>query len=291
MVHEVGEKARALRLGTDVRWGLVWLLGVSVLAGWNAAFLNEPARKLLQTAFVHSLIAGALSVCAALAMGWMLGVLLHALESRQRYAARYLVTFVLNVLRSIPQILGVLAGYMILTTLIRGEVLEHDSGQLAWMAASISLMLCPEVTDLVLERIRYFSRHDFVPALRCCGVSEVRIVNIEILWRNSREHLIHAAIALFGSALILQCSVDFIVSVGLARDVSLANFPVSLGGLLARLDSKQDILAIGKAMLDIGYLPTLFVRHLQGISTAVVIVFSLVCVHKVANAFVRRKGL
>ncbi|HEX9615011.1 MAG TPA: hypothetical protein VGA55_05875, partial [Bacteroidota bacterium] len=163
--------------------------------------------------------------------------------------------------------------------------------QLLWMSLSTSLFLFPEVSDLVDERIRHFKSLDFYAAMICCGIPRSRIVNVEILQKNSAPHLIHKVIALFGGALFLQTSVDFIVSVGLSTDVSLSNFPVTLGNLLARLDSKQDILAIGKTLTSPSYIEELFTRHLQGVSTAWTIVFSLVCARKAADGFVRRKGL
>jgi ABC-type dipeptide/oligopeptide/nickel transport system permease subunit len=159
------------------------------------------------------------------------------------------------------------------------------------MSFVISLFVFLEVVDLVRDRIRYFAASDFYPAMLCCGIRESRIVNIEVLWKNSRAHLIHKLIAIFGSAIFLQCSIDFIISVGLSTDVSSTNFPVTLGSLLAKMDSKQDILAIGSLFGDLSVFGRLLTEHLQGVSVAVVIVFSLLCIYQISNGFVKRNSL
>jgi hypothetical protein len=98
-------------------------------------------------------------------------------------------------------------------------------------------------------------------------------------------------VALFGSAIFLQCSIDFIISVGLSTDVNLSNVPLTLGSMLARMDSKQDILAISTVFGTPSYLPRLFTVHLQGISVASAIVFTLFSVYKVSNGIVKRLHL
>lgn len=281
----------AAKMRPDLIWALTWMGGVLALVLWDALFLNAPAFSLLVSAFLHSLFAGIVTVVLALLLGWAVGTGLFFLEKPGRRVVHLLLTFFLNIIRSVPQILGMLGGYVVLTMLIHQETLVGPSAQLLWMAGVTSLFLFLEVSDLVSERIRYYRALDFFPAMLCCGIKPGRIVNVEILWKNSASHLIHKSIALFGTALFLQCSIDFIISVGLSREVSLSNFPVTLGGLLARLDSKQDILALGKALTDFSYIPELLFRHLQGLSTAFTIVFSLVCAYRVANAYVRRKGL
>jgi hypothetical protein len=77
----------------------------------------------------------------------------------------------------------------------------------------------------------------------------------------------------------------------LSTDVSLSNFPVTLGSLLAKLDSKQDILAIGSALSRIANAQSLFFEHLQGVSIVFVIVFSLLCIYKISNGLVKRYHL
>lgn len=273
-----------------VLWFVIWIAGIAGLGIWDALFLNDPAFALIRAAFGNTLIAGILVVLLSTGLGWAGGVALHMLEARRRSV--YLsVTFLLNILRSIPQIVGILIGYVVLTLLIEREVLQSRIAQLAWMACSISLFVFLEVADLVRERIVYYNKLDFFPAMLCCGIKEGRIINREILWKNSRAHLLRKMISILGIAVFLQCSIDFVVSVGLSTDVSLSNFPVTLGSLLAKLDSKQDILAIGTAFSSPSHAQALLFEHLQGISIAVLIVFTLLCVYKISNGLVRRYNL
>jgi ABC-type dipeptide/oligopeptide/nickel transport system permease subunit len=144
---------------------------------------------------------------------------------------------------------------------------------------------------VVVERIQHYAASDFVPAMLACGISDWRIVNLEILWRNCRAHLLNKAVSVFGMALFLQCSVDFVVSVGLTTEVNLTNVPTTLGSLLAKIDSKQDILALGIVFSDPSYFPNLFVRHLQGLSTAFIIVFTLLCFARIAEGIGERYRL
>jgi len=274
----------------DRLWLVIWVSGIIGLGLWDALFLNQPAFTLVRAAFGNTVVAGCLAVVLSIGFGWLLGVALHFLETRRRpvYLA---VTFILNILRSIPQIVGILVGYIVLTVLIENEVLQSRFAQLAWMAFVISLFVFLEVVDLVRGRINHFSKLDFFHAMLCCGIKEHRIINREILWKNTRAHLFQKMVSIFGIAIFLQCSIDFIVSVGLSTDVSLSNFPVTLGNLLSRLDSKQDILAIGKAFTGLTDAQALLFQHLQGVSIAVLIVFTLLCVYKISNGLVSRFNL
>lgn len=274
----------------DLAWGATWAVLMVAVFIWNAVFLNTPAFLLLLEAIRNSLFTGLVAVVGAMTLGWITGVGLFFLETWRKRTLYALITFLVNCIRSVPQILGIIAGYTVLTAFLRDEMFGATL-QLFWMAGWTSAFLFLEVADLVTERIRHYRSLDFYPAMLSCGIKPGRIVNVEILRKNSASHLIHKAIALFGTALYLQCSVDFIISVGLSTDVSLSNFPVTLGSLLARMDSKQDILAIGRALTDFSYFPQLLILHLQGITIAFTIVFSLLCAHHAASAYVRRKGL
>jgi ABC-type methionine transport system permease subunit len=275
----------------DKLWLSIWIGGLLLLLLWDVVFLNAPALARIEAAFVNTLFAGTLVVLLSLIFGWAAGVGLHFLDQARNRSLYIVLTFFLNVIRSIPQIVGILIGYVVITLFIQQETLQNQYAQLFWMAFVISVFVFLEVADLVRDRIRYFATLDFYPAMLCCGVRESRIVNIEVLWKNSRAHLLHKLIALFGSAIFLQCSIDFIISVGLSTDVSSSNFPATLGSLLAKMDSKQDILAIGSLFGDLSSFPALFTVHLQGLSVAVVIVFSLLCIYQISNGFVKRHSL
>lgn len=275
----------------DKLWLAIWLGGLAALWLWNTAFLNRPAFAQLRAASLNTLLVGASVVVFAMLLGWMSAVALHFLEQSRRRVAQILLLFALNLIRSVPQIVGILIGYVALTLLIQEDVLRNRYVQLLWIAIAISLFVFLEITDLIRERIKQYRSLDFYDAMLSCGISERRIINNEILWKNSRAHLLNKLIAIFGTTIFLLCSIDFIISVGLSTDVSLSNFPITLGGLLAKLDSKQDILAIGAVFTDPSSFPSLFFEHLQGVSTAFTIVFTLLCLYKISNGLVQRLRL
>jgi ABC-type dipeptide/oligopeptide/nickel transport system permease subunit len=272
----------------DKLWLAIWLAGVALLWLWNMLFLNRPAFAALLIASHNTLFVGALVVVFSFLLGWGVGLAMHFLDEAKNKTAYLSLTFFVNIVRSIPQIIGVLIGYIVLTILIANDSLRGALPQLVWMAFVISIFVFLEVADLIRERIAYYKKLDFFDAMLCCGIPERTIINGEILLKNSRAHLLHKLITIFGTTIFLLCSIDFIISVGLSTDVSLSNFPTTLGGLLAKGDSKQDILAIGSALGDWNGFTSLFFEHLQGISTAFIIVFTLLCIYKISNGFVQR---
>ncbi len=274
----------------DLLWSFAWLAGMAALWAWTVLFLNRPALEQLQQAILHTL-AGALLVAALsllLAFTTAMGIALF--QQRNRPVALTL-TFILTLIRSIPQMIGLLVGYILLTIAIEHEVVQSQAMPILWMSVVLSVFLFPELTETIRERIAFYRQSDFYNAMLCSGIKDRRILAVEILWKNSRAHIIQKLVSIFGMAIFLQCSIDFIISVGLSTDVSLSNFPVTLGGLLATLDSKQDILAISMALQHPGYLSNLFFRHLQGISVAFSIVYTLVCAYKISNGIVQRYRL
>ncbi len=275
----------------DARWALVWAAGIGVMWLWDLMFLNAPAFAQVRLALFNSLLGGALVVVFSMLFGWGSALLMDALEQRGVRSVYLVLTFLFDLIRSIPQIVGILLGDVVLTAFIIEGSLRSPLLQLILMSMAVSLFVFLEVMDLIRERIDHYRKLDFVDAMLCCGIPMQRIINVEILRKNSAAHLVHKAVAVFGMAIFLQCSIDFIISVGLSTDVSSANFPVTLGSLLARMDSKQDILAIGLTLADPSYLGALMTRHLQGLTVAATIIFTLICTHYVANGMVRRYRL
>ena len=275
----------------DTRWFLLWLAGLGLLWAWDLLLLNSPAFALIRSALFNSLLAGLLVVLFSMTFGWISGLLVYYLEGGGNKALYLVVTFVLNLLRSVPQIVGILLGYVVLTILIVHDVLRAPLIQLVSMSFVVSLFVFLEVTDLIRERIAHYKQLDFFDAMLCCGIKESRIINVEILRKNSLAHLVHKGVAVFGMAIFLQCSIDFIISVGLSTEVSSTNFPTTLGSMLARMDSKQDILAVSMVFSDVSYVADLLSRHLQGLNIAFIIVYTLFCMYNVANGLVRRYRL
>ncbi|MBL7994447.1 hypothetical protein JNM05_03665 [bacterium] len=272
----------------DLKWFLVWITGIGIVWMWDSWMLNSPSLIQIEYAFIHTIFISVLSVIFSLLIGWALAITLHFTEN-SRFRHWYLaLTFLSNVLRSIPQIIGVLLGYAVLTVFIEKEILEQDIWKMIWMACVLTGFIFLEFTDLLRERIRFFQKSDFYPAMLVSGIRESRIVQYDILWKNSLIHIVNKLIAIFGIAIFLQCSVDFIISVGLSADVSSLNFPATLGSMLAKMDSKKDILAVGYSLTNPFYIPRLFMLHLQGITTAFLIVFTLFSIYKVNTEFSKR---
>ncbi len=275
----------------DIRWIFIFFLGIGLLFLWNFLFLNQPSLKLIGKAFSNSIITSILVILFSLLLGWLTVNLQQYLISAERTYFLAAFQFVLNLIRSIPQIIGILIGYVGLTILIEHDVLKNETQLIVLTALVISIFIFLEVVDLLEERISFFKRMDFYQAMMVCGISEFRIRNIEILAKNSMPHLMNKTISILGSSIFLQCSIDFILSVGLSDKVSSMNFPVTMGSLLAKIDSKQDILAIGMALTNPGYFSSLFFVHLQGITAAFLISFTLLCIYNISDGFSERKKL
>jgi ABC-type microcin C transport system permease subunit YejE len=175
--------------------------------------------------------------------------------------------------------------------LIDKGVLQADWTSFPLFALCMSLFIFVELVDLMRDRIAHYQKLDFYNAMRVCGISEGRIINVDVLWKNSRIHILNKLIAVLGSAVFLQCSVDFIISVGLSTDVNSVSLPTTLGSLLAKIDSKQDILAIGYTLTHVGYAGKLLFQHLQGVTVAFLIVFSLLCIYNISNGYAERHRL
>jgi ABC-type dipeptide/oligopeptide/nickel transport system permease subunit len=275
----------------DLLWAGLWLCGISCTAVWLALFLNAPARARVEAAFANTLLGALLVVMAALVLGWGIALALLTLERRHQRTTYLALTFTLNILRSVPQMVGMLVGYAFITALILRDALPSTVAQIMMTSLITALFVFQEVVDLIRERVKHYEQLEFVNALLVCGIPPLVIINREILLKNSMSHLIQKSVALFGRAIFLICSIDFIISVGLSTDVSLANLPATLGSMLASLDSKQDILVIGSVLSEPGMFASLFFEHLQGVSVAFLIVFTLFCVHRISTGLTDRYRL
>lgn len=275
----------------DKFWLIIWSGIIGFIAVWDFLFLNKPAFKLVIEGFRNTVVISTLVVLFSFLLGWLIALLIVRLESARLHFPYLLLTFILNSIRSIPQIVGILLGYIGITYLIETNFITSSWIVIVSMALVISIFIFSEMIDLIRERIEHFKKLDFYNAMKVCGISENRIINFDILWKNSRIHILNKLIAIFGSAIFLQCTIDFIISVGLSTQVSSVNFPVTLGSLLAKIDSKQDILAIGTTLTNPSYFSHIFFEHLQGITVAFLIVFTLVCIYKISSGFAERNRI
>jgi ABC-type dipeptide/oligopeptide/nickel transport system permease subunit len=275
----------------DKFWTLLWFSILLLTALWNWLFLNRPAFRQVGHGFLNTALIALLVTFFSLLLAWIVTLILNFLDNIKFKAPYFLFIFLLNIIRSIPQIIGILFGYIGITYLIDTERLADPVLTMIIIAFIMSLFIFLEIVDLMRERIEHFKNVDFYNAMKVCGISERRIINFDILWKNSRLHIFNKLIAVFGMAVFLQCSVDFIVSVGLSTEVSSVNLPTTLGSLLAKIDSKQDILAIGNTLVNPAYFPKIFFEHLQGVTVAFLIVFTLLSLYKISNGYAERNRL
>jgi ABC-type dipeptide/oligopeptide/nickel transport system permease component len=275
----------------DQFWTLIWISGIAALCIWDMLFLNKPAFSKVITGFFNTFFIAFIVVILTLFSGWAITLALNATENLKNRVPFLTLMFVMNIIRSIPQIVGVLIAYVIIANAATHGTLKSGLSIFPAMGIAMCLFIVIELVDLMRERIDHFKKLDFYNAMRVCGISESRIINFHILWKNSRLHIFNKLISIFGSAVFLQCSVDFIISVGLSSDVNAVMLPSTLGSLLAKIDSKQDILAIGSVLTNPSYIPNLFTLHLQGLTVAFLIVFSLYCVYAISNGFAERHRL
>jgi len=291
IIDNISETGKFIYKTKDYLWIIIWGAGFLLLWIWNLIFLNKPAFEQITHGMLNTFIISVIAVLISFLTGWLFGVMLHFLEKMNQKTPYLIITFLLNIIRSIPQIIGILILYYAISILMQQEIAINQFSIIVLMAVSISLFQFLEIVDLSRERIRYYSQSDFVNAMLVCGIKEHTIINSEILLKSSLGHILNKLVAIFGSAIFLQCSVDFILSVGLSTKVSAVNFPITLGNLLARIDSKQDILAIGHSLLNPFYAGHLFFEHLQGLTVAFIIVFSLICINRIANGITERLEL
>ncbi|MBN1577644.1 MAG: ABC transporter permease subunit [Chitinispirillaceae bacterium] len=277
--------------GKDGRWLCIWIGALFGLGIWDYLFLNRPAFERIINGFINTLFIALLSVGFTLAMAWIMTLAFHRLGSVKKRSGFYVLSFLLNLIRSIPQIVGILFGYIGIAALVTAGLLPGKAITFILMSICMSGFIMPEVIDLLRERIDHYTKLDFFNALRVCGVSQWRIINFDIFWKNSRIHILNKLISVFGSAMFLQCSVDFIISVGLSSDVNAVTLPTTLGSLLAKMDSKQDILAIGNTLTNPAYMPQLFFQHLQGLTVAFLIVITLLAVYQISCGYAERHRL
>jgi hypothetical protein len=275
----------------DMIWLAIWFAVMLAAGVWNVLFLNRPALKLVAAGFVNTMVICFLVVIITLVFGWAATLSLHFLESRKKRWGYMILTFIFNMIRSVPQVVGILFGYILIASMVNRGTIKSSMVIFVCMACIMSIFIFVEVVDLMRERIDHFRRLDFYNAMRVCGIPEGRIINFDILWKNSRVHILNKLISVFGIAVFLQCSVDFIISVGLSVKVSAVTLPATLGSLLAKIDSKQDILAIGYTITHPRYFRELFLGHLQGVTVAFLIVFTLISIYNISNGFSERNRL
>ncbi len=271
----------------DKLWLFIFVAGLFLLFVWDLFFLNAPAFNRLIVSSVNTFLIALLAVAVSFLAAWGIVLLKHFFIRSNLGAAAYALDLALDFLESIPQVVWVLIAYFfaLIVVDLSGVAL------ILFLVFIISFAFLNEVIEELENRINHFKKSDFYNAMLVLGIKENKIINREILWSNSLAYLINKGVNVFASTIFLICSVDFIVSVGLTSNIALSNLPGTLGSLLGNLDSKQDILAIGNVFSDPLYITELLTKHLQGVSTAFVLIFTLIAAYKISNGLIKRKKL
>ncbi len=271
----------------DKLWLFIFIAGLLILLIWDLFFLNSPALKALIISTINTFFMALLTVVFSFFSAWGIVLLKHFFLRRNLTVAAYALDLALDFLESIPQVIWVLLAYFFAIIIVN----LSGFSLILFLIFIISFAFLNEVVEEMENRISHFQKSDFYNAMLVLGIDENKIINREILWSNSLAYLINKGVNIFASTIFLICSVDFIVSVGLTSNIALSNLPGTLGSLLGNLDSKQDILAMGNLLTNPLYISELVTKHLQGVSTAFVLIFTLVSSYKISNGLIKRKKL
>ena len=121
-----------------LRWFILWLGGMFGLWLWDAFYLNSLSYELICSALVNTFYGASAAVALSLFIGWLLGLASHFWQNGKARGLYLSLMFVLNLIRSIPQIVGLLIGYILLTFFIGHRILESHLSQILWMAFIMS---------------------------------------------------------------------------------------------------------------------------------------------------------
>ena len=270
----------------DLRWSALFVLGLLFSVIWNAIFLNDAAFSKWLSAIVQTYLLGLLSLMLSLSFGWLFALGEELLFSENKFLNAGFYLFI-DLLKSIPQIVIILLGYIPLFFYFDNSPFV----QTLWLALVLALSFANDVYEEISNRIAVSKNYGFYNAMLALGIKESRIINRDVLLLNSAPYLINRAVVIFASSVFLLTSADFIVSVGLAPQLTLSGLPATLGNILATATSKEDILAIREVFADPLYLKELLTTHLQGISAAFALVFTMISAYEISNGIVERKKL
>ena len=124
----------------DRLWFSIWGAGIALIWIWNLVFLNKPALHQIESGFLNTLSISSIVIVLAALMGW--GVTLIDDFLNRRFPGLQLsLIFLINLIRSVPQIVGTLMGYVLLTVLIQNGVITSRLPVLLCMALIIAFFL------------------------------------------------------------------------------------------------------------------------------------------------------
>ena len=261
-------------------WFYIWTIGFSLMFFWCSLYLFEGSFDRLKLALLHSFFIALCSIVLALIFSWSLTLFREV--NGYKKSVNLVIDYLFNITNSVPQIIGLLLFYFIVV-----QIADNTFYILFLFSIGTALVIFKEMYELMSEQIRKYWPQEFVQSALTLGVKKSVIINFEILKKKSLEYISAKLLSLFGTSIFLQTSVDYIISVGLSRNINLIEYPLTLGNLLARSESKQDILAISRSIFSPSNIPSLFFEHLLGVSIAFFIIFSLFCFYKITSEYMR----
>src|SRR5271157_4118477 len=143
---------KRLIMKKDLRWTAIWVLGMVCVGVWDTLFLNKPALR--------QVTAGFLNTFSVAFLAWGVTLALHFLDTGKNRAPYLLLTFLLNLIRSVPQVVGILFGYVAVSALVEAGFLRSPIVIFPLLALCISLFVFIEFVDLMRERIAHYQKLD-----------------------------------------------------------------------------------------------------------------------------------
>jgi hypothetical protein len=259
-------------------WIFFFLISITVIFIWDKIYLNERSFTLVFNAYLNSILIAVLAIIIVISASWLLSLL-----SSINNVLKQIVYFFMNQGILIPQVLIVLFGQTILNILIVSGHLNNSIEYMIYSSIILSFSLLSESLTFFINRIELLKERGFYESMTSLNIRKWRIVHFDILWDNSRKIIITKAVSLFATVFFIQVIVDFIISVGLSRDLSQFNFPPSLGTVLADTTSKEDLLYVQHIIKNPSLIKNLFYRHLQGISLVAMLFVTLLSMVKYSS--------
>lgn len=258
------------------RWVIHYALLLITLLFWSLWQLNELDLIRLWRAFGVSMLIPTLAV----AMTIIASIGLIRLQLLDNSLIRLLIRLFRSGIGAIPQIILLLIGYTLINQwMITEPNLSHVT--VMWLIALIFMLVSlPEWLDFVDNLIAVSKREGFYEPMLTLGISELRIVFKDVLWTANRAAIFNKLTLMFGSIFFLDIAMDFIFTVGLTADVQIANFPTTLGQLLASVQSKTDLFSIGRDLPQPWNWNNLVTANLFGTSVTLLIIGTIVTFYR-----------
>jgi len=162
-------------------WFRIMIVGLLLIYLWNAAFLYESGFKRWQAALFNSIFVSFVASLLSIFLGWFFSYYKYINEYLDKVVVSKTIIFFIDAIKSIPQVIGALTGYAILTNLTARDYNLSSFVLLILLSFILGLFLFVEAYDMFNERIAYYKDKDFISALRVLGMKESSIINKEIL--------------------------------------------------------------------------------------------------------------